>query len=340
MKKPMKLNLETWGQIKLVADEPLILSNMRFAPERLVEQCDDGRLFVTTTADDQRDGVVTAVSLQSIGADYRREDQCELEWLANPVKCNPTTGKTTIYLGRFHVVETDSIEISGQTQFLTELLPYVLVPLDWCNTTCAEEMMMLARRAGVDERKLRQAGLDCAELAAHLFNSQPASIAAFERVQAWCRGEVMAEEMQAAVKSNDAKVLEIGAKQSFNNHALEYACSAASVNPKDVVENVVRALVNSATDPDSPIYFQTQDAIRHAIRPICANLIRGVIKVEDHPELVKVIEARNQALCRMPCLDLATLATLFAPRPNPVATTSLPPPKPLELAEVELAGRG
>ena len=336
----MKLNLRTWGQIKLVADEPLILSNMGFAPERLVEQCDDGRLFVTTTADDQRDGVVTAVSLQSIGADYRREDQCELDWLANPVKCNPTTGKTTIYLGRYSVMDTDAFQVKGADVFTTDLSPCVPPPLDWRTTLNAEEMLDLAVAAGVDECKLRLAGIACVQLVSHLFETLPTAKAAFEIVQAWCQGKATTGEMQAAVKKNDAVVFEIGAKQSFNNSALEYACSAASVNPLNVVENVVEALVNSGTDPDSQFYFQTQDAIRHAIRPICANLIRGVIKVEDHPELAKGIEARNQALCRMPCFDITTLATLFAPRPNPVATTSLPPPKPLELAEVELVGRG
>ena len=336
----MKLNLGTWGQIKLVANEPLILSNMGFAPERLVEQCDDGRLFVTTTADDQRDGVVTAVSLQSIGADYRREDQCELEWLANPVKCNPTTGKTTIYLGRYSVMDTDAFQVKGADVFTTDLSPCVPPPLDWRTTLNAEEMLDLAVAAGVDECKLRLAGIACVQLVSHLFETLPTAKAAFEIVQAWCQGKATTGEMQAAVKKNDAVVFEIGAKQSFNNSALEYACSAASVNPLNVVENVVEALVNSGTDPDSQFYFQTQDAIRHAIRPICANLIRGVIKVEDHPELAKVIEARNQALCRMPCLDITTLATLFAPKPAPVVTTLLPPPKPLELAEVEPVGRG
>ena len=336
----MKLNLRTWGQIKLVADEPLILSNMGFAPERLVEQCDDGRLFVTTTADDQRDGVVTAVSLQSIGADYRREDQCELEWLANPVKCNPTTGKTTIYLGRYSVMDTDAFQVKGADVFTTDLSPCVPPPLDWRTTLNAEEMMDLAVAAGVDERKLRLAGIACTQLVSHLFEPLPTAKAAFEIVQTWCQGKATTGEMQAGITKNNEETHEIGANQSFNHLAVLYACMTTSAQPKDVVENVVEAMATHELNPQTGTSSEEQNAIRRATRIICANLIRGVIKVEDYPELAKGIEARNQALCRMPCFDITTLATLFAPRPNPVAPTSLPPPKPLELAEVELVGRG
>lgn len=340
MKKPMKLNLGTWGDIQLVAHEPLMLEGSLYVPRRLADQCDEGLLFATTTADDQHGGGVTDVRLQPFSNDQRREKQYELDWLANPVKCNPTTGKTTIYLGRYSVMDTDAFQVKGADVFTTDLSPCVPPPLDWRTTLNAEEMLDLAVAAGVDECKLRLAGIACVQLVSHLFETLPTAKAAFEIVQAWCQGKATTGEMQAAIAKNNEETHKIGADQSFNHLAVLYACMAVSAQPKDVVENVVEAAATHELNPQTGTSSEEQDAIRHATRIICANLIRGVITLEDYPELVKVIEARNQALCRMPCLDLATLATLFAPRPNPVATTSLPPPKPLELAEVEPAGRG
>jgi hypothetical protein len=120
-----------------------------------------------------------------------------------------------------------------------------------------------------------------------------------ESVEAWTRGEITEDDFEHEVFGYQGH-LENGPGFARNQGTAQYwAAMAAACDPANVIEHVVEAAV-AARDDDYESLPCNRGSVTKIMEAACANLIRGAIRIENHPSLADVIARRNAELCRLP----------------------------------------
>ena len=320
---PMKITQLSDGNLKLVTCSPLLIHGS--LDTRIVRQFDAGRLSLLTTTDKLTGSVETNARLTPLDKDPDWDRKNEARLLLEPARLLPRDSLTLTetYLGRFSVMEARVISTLGGNTMLeahTVLAPFVMRQLEWNNHWDGQEMLELAVEAGIDDLLLSGASSACARLAMHLAARAPQPRQALEAVEAWVRGGGSVDEMERAWLENKPGRDEqlCGLHQSDRSFA--HAADACSCFPGNVVANVANAHAAALADMqrhwnaigqevNNATLNMCQSEVGNIMRAACANIIRTIIKVEDHPSLAAVIARRNAELCRPPSCNCAQFQT-------------------------------
>ena len=313
----MRLTKQKDGTLHVATNSPLLYYDSA-SSIRIAQQFDQGRLFALTRKDDRTGIVETDVRIKALGNDLDFARKQEPEYLRIPARFlrHAPEEIKEVYLGRFYVASLSSLFAIGDNTLIearAELVPAPIALFDW-NTSCdGQEMMELAKEAWLDECKISAAAAACARLTIHLTNKMSQPSLALEAVEACSKSNADDDDMERAVLKNDPGRDDKLCELHQSDEAFGYAAEAASCDPMNVVANVANAAAadfkDQARDMDYASAKKCQSHIQHVMRGACANIIRGIIKIQDHHELAAAIQRRNDALCRAPECDFSQRET-------------------------------
>jgi hypothetical protein len=302
------------GHLEITTPGPLLKYDYAGGGQ-IAQQFDEGRMFLLKACDPSTGEVETEIRLNSFQDIPDEDRERELEYLREPVQTLSRNSHkvTQTYLGRFCVVDMSEVGRVGQdflTESRTELAPMVAPPLDWSTHWDGQELMELAIKAEVNSQKLLGVSAACARLVVHMTSRAPQPLRAVEAIDAWARGVGSVEEMRKADLENDPLSDEMLCAMLHSDDDSEgYAYAASDCDPRYVVSRVVEAMRAALKDRCTEVEtasltaFQKQSSI--LMRTACANIVRGIIKLNDHPALTEQIQRRNEALCRVPRVELS-----------------------------------
>ena len=159
----------------------------------------------------------------------------------------------------------------------------------WAGCPRGDWLLWFAAKAGVDRKLLVRAACACARTALKFVpDGELRPLQAIEAAESWCRGEATIEEVQAAAyaayaasHAASAYAYYAAAAAYAAAYAASHAASHAYSSSADAYAASAAASVYSAAAAADAASHAAHAAARTVARAECADLVRGIIKLED-----------------------------------------------------------